>query len=190
MVQEASPAYVVVDKVESDDHHIVVRVCGALDKASRASVAGALLATVASAPRSVAIDLGELTFCDSSGMAMLIAVHNEAEQHGSTVTIRNVPASIQQLFGIAGVDTLLAPSEGESRDRSPSPDVRSAVRVMCECGGPLGLLSVPYEGGDYALQAVCPGCGTRYRRVISELIARAEPGRTVVIRLPRTRPRG
>jgi anti-sigma B factor antagonist len=184
MVQDASSAYVVVDEVESDDRHVVVRVRGALDMASRTPVVEALRSAVASAP-SVTIDLGELTFCDSGGMAMLVGVHNEAGRHGSAVTIRNVPPSIQQRFGVAGVGALLAGPEGEG-----SRELRSAVRVMCECGGQLGLLSVPYEGGDYALQAVCPGCGTRYRRVISELTARAEPGRTVVVRLPRTRPRG
>ena len=188
MVQEAASAYVVVDNVESDDRRVVARVCGALDAGSQVPVAEALRSAVASG-RAVVIDLGELTFCDSGGMAMLIKVHNEAEQLGRAVTIRNVPPSLQRSFGIAGVDSLLASSQAEGQD-TPSAELRSAVRVMCECGGPLGLLSVPYEGGDYALQAVCPGCGTRYRRVISELVARAEPGRTVVVRLPRTRPRG
>ena len=73
--------------------------------------------------------------------------------------------------------------ESESEPR-PSPTV---VRVVCECGGALALLESPRD--EFAFVATCPGCGTRYRRPMNELVRRAEPHTTSTIVLPRVRPR-
>ena len=66
----------------------------------------------------------------------------------------------------------------------PSPTV---VRVVCECGGALGLLELPRD--ELAFVATCPGCGTRYRRPMNTLARQAEPHKTTTIVLPRGRPR-
>jgi hypothetical protein len=67
----------------------------------------------------------------------------------------------------------------------------TSIRVDCECGGSLGSVSLPYDGGaDESFQAVCAGCGTRYHWRVASLFARAEPGQNVLVVLPRSRPHG
>jgi hypothetical protein len=47
----------------------------------------------------------------------------------------------------------------------------TSVRVQCECGGELASLTLPYASEDQSFHAVCPGCGTRYRRSLAELFS-------------------
>ncbi len=65
----------------------------------------------------------------------------------------------------------------------------TSVHVQCECGGPLGSLSLPYASEEQ-IHAVCPQCGTRYRRSLAELFSHTKTGRDVFVILPRARPRG
>jgi hypothetical protein len=67
----------------------------------------------------------------------------------------------------------------------------SSIRVTCECGGSLGLVTLPYDhGADEEFQAVCAGCGTRYHWRVAALFARAGPGKNVLVVLPRSCPHG
>jgi anti-sigma B factor antagonist len=48
-----------------------------------------------------------LTFCDSSGIAMFIAAHENAKQHGTALAIRHVRAPVRRVFEIANLDSLI-----------------------------------------------------------------------------------
>jgi hypothetical protein len=65
----------------------------------------------------------------------------------------------------------------------------TSVRVQCECGGQLGSLNLPHASDDQDFHAVCPECGTRYRRSLAELFSHIKTGRDVLVILPRARPR-
>jgi hypothetical protein len=68
------------------------------------------------------------------------------------------------------------------------PPKATALRIRCECGGELGVLTLPDE--ETACLAVYPGRGTHYRRQMSDLMRRAVPGDVATVVLPRSRPRG
>jgi hypothetical protein len=73
-------------------------------------------------------------------------------------------------------------------DGVDAPINETAIRVVCECGGALAFLVLPRE--EIALIATCPGCGTRYRRQMIDLVRRSKANEIVTVVLPRSRPRG
>jgi anti-anti-sigma factor len=82
---------------------LVVELFGELDAASRDSTEAAVVAALTSG-RSVIIDLADVTFVDSSGVATLIAIAQKAEAEGTLLSIRNAPPNVRRIFEIAGLD--------------------------------------------------------------------------------------
>jgi anti-sigma B factor antagonist len=82
--------------------HLVVSVRGELDLAGRDEVEPGILAAVHTAT-AVVLDLGDLTFCDSIGIALLLEASEQAEGSGCHLTIRNLLPNIWRLLEIAGV---------------------------------------------------------------------------------------
>jgi anti-anti-sigma factor len=88
--------------VEPRDGRYVVKLIGDLDLSN----VDQLRKTLESAPASTAhllIDAGELSFMDSSGIAVLL----ESVNRGVTVTLRNPSAMIRRLIDITGVAEVL-----------------------------------------------------------------------------------
>jgi anti-sigma B factor antagonist len=85
---------------------LVLRICGELDVQTRDSIEPAVIAAIASS-ESVIIDLGQLTFCDSHGIAMFIAAHEKAATDGTAFTIRGLSPTVKRLFVITGLDTVI-----------------------------------------------------------------------------------
>lgn len=96
---------------------------------------------------------------------------------------------------VVGVRGRMA-SVSEAPDRIEHPQTirvagqATSVSVQCECGGQLGSLSLPYASEKPDFQALCPECGTLYRRSLAELFSHTKTGRDVLVILPRARPRG
>src|SRR5213076_2834750 len=78
---------------------LVLRIGGELDLESRDPVERALRAAVVGAA-AVTIDLAELTFCDSSGVATLVAAYEKAAAEGTALTIRNAQPNVRRVFEI------------------------------------------------------------------------------------------
>jgi anti-sigma B factor antagonist len=93
---------------EASEEHgtIVLRICGELDTASRDAIEWALLAAVTSAP-AVTIDLHDLFFCDSCGLATFVTVQNKANAQGTELLVRDPRPEIRRLFNISGVDRVV-----------------------------------------------------------------------------------
>jgi anti-anti-sigma factor len=111
-----APAYVV--QVSDADGVLVLGIGGDLDLDSRDLVERVLLAAIGAAPTMV-LDLRELTFCDSVGIAMFVAMQAKAEAGGTALAFRNVGPLVQRMFEIASIDSLL-----ESRSHR-APDVET-----------------------------------------------------------------
>jgi stage II sporulation protein AA (anti-sigma F factor antagonist) len=106
MTIEAVPAY--VDgwiEVSEPGAALVLRIGGELDGDSRRTVELALVAAVASSG-SVILDLDELTFCDSNGVAMFISAHEKARTKGTSLVVRNLLAPVRRLFEITNLACL------------------------------------------------------------------------------------
>lgn len=59
------------------------------------------------------IDLGGVTFIDSSGLGALVRLHREAGEAGTRLTLVNVPGSVHRLFEITGLVDLFALGTGD-----------------------------------------------------------------------------
>jgi anti-anti-sigma factor len=60
-----------------------------------------LVATVA--PGRLELDLGDVTFIDSSGLGALIALRNVAREHGCTLVLVRVSPVVSRFFELAGL---------------------------------------------------------------------------------------
>ncbi|MEU5866462.1 MULTISPECIES: STAS domain-containing protein [unclassified Nonomuraea] len=79
--------------------------------------------------RSLVLDLGELTFMDSSGLHVLLRAHDDVRGAGGCLrlaAVRDIPARILQITGVwdvlhihACVDEAVAAARGASPDRLP-----------------------------------------------------------------------
>lgn len=58
-------------------------------------------------PRRLVLDLGELTFSDSSGIAVLIRAFRRMGQLGGTVTVCHTPEQAKKVFFAAGLQKLM-----------------------------------------------------------------------------------
>jgi anti-anti-sigma factor len=55
------------------------------------------------APGKLVIDLGDVTFIDSSGLGALISLRNAARQSGADLVLTRVSPAVARLFELAGV---------------------------------------------------------------------------------------
>ena len=92
--------------------------CVAADVPGTVSVSGALnLATAAKALAAMrdafgrddsrTLDLSGVTTCDSAGLACVLAALAEADKGGRHVVVHHVPAGMQALAQVCGVEPLL-----------------------------------------------------------------------------------
>lgn len=58
-------------------------------------------------PRRVILDLGGVTFMDSSGIAVLLRAYKRMAELGGTVTVRKVPEQAGKVLRAAGLERLL-----------------------------------------------------------------------------------
>ncbi len=99
-----------------------MRLGGELDRASREIVEPAVLAAIPTA-YTVILDLGDLKFCDSSGVALFVAANEKAKAVGTTLKLGNLNPAVSRVFGITGIDRVLDITE---QDR-PKPQVTSSI---------------------------------------------------------------
>lgn len=86
----------------------VVRFIGELDMAyfERAKEAGlAAIAPLNGEGSLLVFDLSDLSYCDSSGVRALMAVHDAASRNGHTLVLRNTQPMIKRVFELCAVDS-------------------------------------------------------------------------------------
>ncbi len=66
------------------------------------------------------LDLGAVTFMDSTGLGALVAIRNAATKRGKEFVLGNIPARIRQLLGITGLDSVFAISADGASGSGPS----------------------------------------------------------------------
>jgi anti-sigma B factor antagonist len=92
--------------VTDDGGSFLVRIGGELDATSRDSIEPAVMAAISGAP-GVTIDFRDLTFCDSTGIAILINASRAAVASGCVLTACNIPASVRRVFDIVALGDLI-----------------------------------------------------------------------------------
>jgi anti-sigma B factor antagonist len=88
----------------------VVSLTGECDLEGREALTGALLAAVGRA-NLVCVDLGGVTFLDSSGVHSLVAAHHAARDAGGRLYVMNARGAVATVLDITGVGDLLSPAD-------------------------------------------------------------------------------
>ena len=59
-------------------------------------------------PRRLTVDMGGITFTDSSGIAVLLRAHRRMMQLDGSMTVVNVPVQAQRVFRAAGLHRMIS----------------------------------------------------------------------------------
>lgn len=77
---------------------------GEIDLHISPEVADTLRAMVENKPKALVVDLGKVTYMDSSGLAVLIEGMQAVQGYGGKFALANVQESVQHIFEIARLD--------------------------------------------------------------------------------------
>jgi anti-anti-sigma factor len=80
---------------------------GDLDMSARFQAEQALDALLAEPVEQLVLDLGEVTFVDSTGMGLVLEVHDRARTEKFKLRILRGPDEVQRVFELAGVADVL-----------------------------------------------------------------------------------
>lgn len=89
-------------ELRPDDDRAVVRLWGDVDASLREQASRAMLALVDRGGPYV-VDVSEVTFLDSSGIAFVLQVHRMATDQGSTAVLRDPPALVIEMLDLIGL---------------------------------------------------------------------------------------
>lgn len=79
------------------DHHCARSIMLTLDRE-----------VVGRSPRQLTLDMGEVAFMDSSGLAVVLRGLRRMEETGGSIALARVPAQAKKVFTAAGLDKLIA----------------------------------------------------------------------------------
>ncbi|MFB8029333.1 MULTISPECIES: STAS domain-containing protein [unclassified Streptomyces] len=82
----------------------VIEFAGELDHHTAPEVRDALLGLNLRPGQQLVLDLTEITFCDSSGISVLIAARNHALACDASIALAGVPERVARIFRIVGLD--------------------------------------------------------------------------------------
>ncbi|MFL6105658.1 MAG: STAS domain-containing protein [Marmoricola sp.] len=86
-----------------DDGSCTVSVAGEVDIATVDEFLDAASCCLDSGGTNVVIDLGGVTFIDSSGLGALVRIRNLARERGADVTLDRVPDAVARLLEVTGL---------------------------------------------------------------------------------------
>jgi anti-anti-sigma factor len=90
-------------KTEIDGERAVLSLQGELDLARRVEIVTAVTNLVADGVTSLVIDLGEVSFMDSSGLSALL----EARRLGAELSLRNPTDRVRRLLDVVMIESLI-----------------------------------------------------------------------------------
>ncbi len=79
------------------DHHGAKQIMGELERSINAAL-----------PRSLTLDLGEVSFMDSSGIAVILRAYRRLGELGGELKVCNIPEQAGKVLRAAGVDRLVS----------------------------------------------------------------------------------
>jgi anti-sigma B factor antagonist len=91
-----------------DGQRAAVVLAGECDLSARDDCTTVLLSAVGAAP-TVVVDLGAVTFLDSSGVHALITAHHAALARGGRLSVVNAGGVVAHVLDLTGVGGLLSP---------------------------------------------------------------------------------
>ena len=93
---------------KEDKRRLMAQVAGELDHHGAKSVMEELDRRIDQArPRELTLDLGGLTFTDSSGIAVLLRAHRRMGQIQGSMRVVNTPDQAKRVFRAAGLERII-----------------------------------------------------------------------------------
>jgi len=81
----------------------VVEVSGELDLSTADQLWETLSEALSTRHRPLVLDLGELTFCDSAGLAVLVRAHNALETRGQRLVVARPTPIVTRILDLSGL---------------------------------------------------------------------------------------
>ena len=94
-------------EVLSEGEEARVALSGELDMAATLKLEPVVDGLLADGARSLVLDLAELTFIDSTGMALLVGVNERASAAGAELTLLRPAEHVGRVLEVTGLDGLL-----------------------------------------------------------------------------------
>lgn len=91
-------------RAATDDHTGTLTVVGELDIATRPQLEEKVRALLLGGAQRVVIDLGELSFIDSSGLGLLVVLHEQANADGWTLSLTRAFGQVLSVVQLTGAD--------------------------------------------------------------------------------------
>ena len=112
--------------VVADPHHlpaVVIALPAEIDMANAGQAGQQLGSAIAPGVKAVIADMTATTFCDSSGIAMLVRAHRQAVANGTELRLVVRSAAVLRAVTLARLDELLPvhPSLGRALAMAPQP---------------------------------------------------------------------
>ncbi|MFC9328673.1 STAS domain-containing protein [Kitasatospora sp. NPDC057015] len=94
----------------------VVEIAGDLDFHSASRARSVLLGQDLDPGQLLVVDLTALTFCDSTGITLLVAARNHALSRRADIALAGVPAGVARIFDVTGLTRVFAthPTVGDA----------------------------------------------------------------------------
>lgn len=86
----------------------IIAIHGELDIATTAALRQRILTILASTAGPVIIDLSAVSFCDASGLALLVGTQRRAGLHGVPLTLAAPRPNVAKLLRVTGLDRVFA----------------------------------------------------------------------------------
>lgn len=93
--------------LDREGANAAVRLSGDLDIVTSDEVKRELVELIDGGHTTLALDLSDVGFVDSSGLGVLVAVHRHAEAQGGAFVVRSAPPQVRRLFEITRLGDLL-----------------------------------------------------------------------------------
>ncbi|MBN6054265.1 STAS domain-containing protein [Nonomuraea sp. RK-328] len=94
-------------RVDSPSTPTTVRLSGDIDIFSSGALRRQLLGTLRHSTSLLVLDLSEVTFCDASGLAVLVGIQHRAKQRGITLALTAPRPYMSRILHITGLDRSL-----------------------------------------------------------------------------------
>jgi anti-sigma B factor antagonist len=94
-------------EIQSSEERTLVTLSGELDASTASFLYDKLSDLEVEDTHNVVLDLAQVTFMDSTGLAVIVTEHKRLQHADGTLTIFSPPSSVRRLFEITGLTTVL-----------------------------------------------------------------------------------
>ncbi|MFI2783348.1 STAS domain-containing protein [Streptomyces sp. ALB3] len=95
----------------------VLHIAGELDYSTAAELRQVVTGLALAPGQRLVLDLAHLAFCDSSGITAFIVARNHATAAQADIALAAVPAAVQRILRVTGLDQVFALEPGQDTRR-------------------------------------------------------------------------